>query len=593
MKPGIRSATGDQFRVRSALPDLSVFQDENLVRAANRGKAMRDYESGSPNHQVGERFLHEHLGLRIQLRGGLVQNKNGRIFQDGARDGNALSLSPAQARSPLANHGVVPLRQLHDEIVRQRGLRRSDDFLPGNIRQTVANVVPHGVVKQDVLLGDHGDLFAQRLDGHFPDVQFIDADGARGGLIKSRQQIHQRRFSGPARAYESNHFSAARAEINLLEHLSRIGVIRKAHVLKNDFLRKRRQRLRARLFALLFFAVEIGKYLRARSLRELKLLVHLADALQGHVGIKHGKKKRYKNSRRHQAVLDLIAGIQNEQRDNQGAQQIHHRSGCRRGANPAHILTQQPLRRMLEFGDFEIFHSEGLHDAVPADGLLQDLAQVSQSGLAIFRRAANLLSQFAHRHDDQRHQDGRALRHLPVEHDDDRQKYNQREAFLEQVGQVFRERDARSLHVVDRRGEQASGRIDLKKSNRLADDLGVHLIPQPGHRRLPHVLDLRHAQILGDAFRNIKKDYRKRKNSPHVVDAGRKKPVEIDGMAVRKSHQWQSRTNNGWVKNVVKSRPEHQRHDAVRQRRESRQHHAHRQPKGVRPHVTQQSLPLW
>src|SRR5258708_12471690 len=123
MKAGIRSATGNQFRVRSAVPNLSVFQDENLVRAANRGKPMRDYESGSPNHQVGERLLHEHLGLRIQLRGGLVQNKNGRIFQDGARDGDALSLSPAQARSPLTNHRVVPSRPLPDETLRPPAFR--------------------------------------------------------------------------------------------------------------------------------------------------------------------------------------------------------------------------------------------------------------------------------------------------------------------------------------------------------------------------------------------------------------------------------------------------------------------------------------
>ncbi len=285
-------------------------------------------------------------------------------------------------------------------------------------------------------------------------------------------------------------------------------------------------------------------------------------------------------------MLDLIAGIQNEQRDNQCSQQIHHRPGGHCSANPAHIFTQQPLRRKFELGDFEIFHSKSLHDAVPADGFLQDLAEVPKPGLAVFRGAANLLSQFAHRHDDQRHQDGRSQRHLPVQHHDDHQKYNQREAFLEEVGEIFRKRDARALHVVDRRGEQASRRIALKKANRLADDLSVYLIPQPGHRGLPNVLDLRHTQILGNAFRDIKKNHCQRENSPDIVDGRRKKPVEKDRMAVRKCHQRQGRTDNGWVQDVVKSRPEHQRHDPVRQRREGHQHHAHRQPKGVRPHVT-------
>src|SRR6202040_1309543 len=100
--------------------------------------------------------------------------------------------------------------------------------------------------------------------------------------------------------------------------------------------------------------------------------------------------------------------------------------------------------------------------------------------------------------------------------------------------------------------EQASRRIALKKANRLADDPGVNLIPQPGYRSLPHVLDLCHTQILGDALRDIKKEYRQRKNSPHMMDTGRKKAIEIDCITVRKCHQRQGRTDNGRVEDVVK-----------------------------------------
>ncbi len=293
----------------------------------------------------------------------------------------------------------------------------------------------------------------------------------------------------------------------MFQHLSRVGIIRKAHVFKNDFPRKRRQRLCAGLFALLLFPVEIGKYLHARSLRELKLLVHLADALQRHIRIKHGKKKGNKNSGGHQAMLDLIAGIQNEQRDNQGAQQIHDWPSGDRRANPAHIFAQQPLRRVFELEDFEVLHAEGLHDAVAAHGLLQDLAEVPKPALAVFRRAPNLLPQFSDRHNDQRYQNGCSKRHLPIEHDDDRHKHEQRETFLEEVSQVFRKSDARALHVVDRGGEQTARRIGLKETNRLANDLGVYLVPQPGDRSLSYVLNLRDAQILGDTFRDIKKNH--------------------------------------------------------------------------------------
>src|SRR5258708_27069846 len=124
--------------------------------------------------------------------------------------------------------------------------------------------------------------------------------------MKSRKQVDKSGFPGAAGPHESNHFTAARAKMNAFEHAGRIVFVGEAHVPKNNFARKRRKRLGARLLALLFFPVEISKHLRAGALRELKLLIHLADALQGHVGVEHGKKKGHKNSRRHGTVLYLI-----------------------------------------------------------------------------------------------------------------------------------------------------------------------------------------------------------------------------------------------------------------------------------------------
>ena len=66
--------------MRSTFAYFSVFQNENLVRAANGSETVGDDESSSTNHEVSERLLHEHFGLRVQLRRGLVENKNGRVF---------------------------------------------------------------------------------------------------------------------------------------------------------------------------------------------------------------------------------------------------------------------------------------------------------------------------------------------------------------------------------------------------------------------------------------------------------------------------------------------------------------------------------
>src|SRR5271155_192104 len=88
------AATGGVERgVRSALNDAPCFDDQNLVRAAYRGQAVGDDESGAPTHQVAQALLDERFGFGVEARSGLVENQDARVGQDGARDGDALALA--------------------------------------------------------------------------------------------------------------------------------------------------------------------------------------------------------------------------------------------------------------------------------------------------------------------------------------------------------------------------------------------------------------------------------------------------------------------------------------------------------------------
>ena len=82
---------------------------------------------------------------------------------------------------------MVFLREFIDEVVGQSGLGRVHNALTGNLAQTVTDVVPHRVVKQNIFLRDDGDLFAQGTDGDAGNVHSIDADHARGAFVKARQ----------------------------------------------------------------------------------------------------------------------------------------------------------------------------------------------------------------------------------------------------------------------------------------------------------------------------------------------------------------------------------------------------------------------
>src|SRR5690606_34700665 len=95
----------------------------------DRGKPVRYDEHRPPRHETLDRLLHETLGLGVQRGSCLVQNEYGRIQKEGSCYRQALPLATGKACPALAEHGVVALRQLVDELVCIGGARRGLDLL--------------------------------------------------------------------------------------------------------------------------------------------------------------------------------------------------------------------------------------------------------------------------------------------------------------------------------------------------------------------------------------------------------------------------------------------------------------------------------
>ena len=84
---------------------------------------MSNREHRTARNQPLERFLDLPLGLGVDAARRLVEDENPRIVQDRARDRDALALTARQCVPPLADHGVVALTELADEVVRVRRFR--------------------------------------------------------------------------------------------------------------------------------------------------------------------------------------------------------------------------------------------------------------------------------------------------------------------------------------------------------------------------------------------------------------------------------------------------------------------------------------
>src|SRR5690348_18178627 len=114
----------------------------------------------------------------------------------------------------------------------------------------------------------------------------------------------------------------------------------------------------------------------------LKLLVYAAHSLDRLVCLEQRIDECAEGAGGHHTMFDLFAGVEQNQREHHGAQNVHERPADDKRADPPHVFMQKPTGALAELGDLESFHAESLHHAISAQRLLQNLAQLAEMRLA-------------------------------------------------------------------------------------------------------------------------------------------------------------------------------------------------------------------
>ena len=107
IKLGIQAFLRQQFGVRAALDDLPAIHHQDQVGRQDGAQAVGDDDAGAPGHDALQRLLDQRLRFAVQVAGGFVQHQDARVFEDDARQGDALLLAAAQAVAALADDRVV------------------------------------------------------------------------------------------------------------------------------------------------------------------------------------------------------------------------------------------------------------------------------------------------------------------------------------------------------------------------------------------------------------------------------------------------------------------------------------------------------
>ena len=79
-----------KLSVGALLDDLSVIHDENLVGLLDGGQAVGNRDDRLAARKLRNGLLDEVLVFGVDARGRLIEDDNGRVLEDGPRDGRAL-----------------------------------------------------------------------------------------------------------------------------------------------------------------------------------------------------------------------------------------------------------------------------------------------------------------------------------------------------------------------------------------------------------------------------------------------------------------------------------------------------------------------
>lgn len=173
-------------RVEVAAPRLGVTEHVRVVAAGGEEPVVRAARDDAPPRSstttssaseivdgrwatmnvaslrhVGQSGADPRLGLDVDARGGIVEDEDARVHDEGAGDRQALALTAREREVAFADHRVVAVGQRGDELVRLAILAAALAPSPALAWTPGADVLGDGGREEEGVLGDDTDVAAQ------------------------------------------------------------------------------------------------------------------------------------------------------------------------------------------------------------------------------------------------------------------------------------------------------------------------------------------------------------------------------------------------------------------------------------------------
>src|ERR1022692_967512 len=328
-----------------------------------------------------------------------------------------------------------------------------------------------------------------------------------------------------------------------------------------------------RLFADIIFDVhELEDFTRCPQ-GLLEVVVELGELADWVVQAEDGRNEGYENSRGHVAVLDLFAAQAQQERNSNGAKNIHQRRTDRGRGHGTQVGAEQAARRSAKAGNLPLLAVEGLYDAVAGNGLVQDVLDLGKLVLSMPGSAADTgadLARGINDHGNEQQQHPRQVSAQNHNHGGYRQKS---EKLLQKLGQHRGHGVLHPLDVVDDGRKQGSGRVLGEKCCGAAQDCVVKIVAKVSDHAEAGMVHQIRARVVENSLQYGGADQGDRDHVPCIREMRRHQLLQINRMVRnRNGKQLNIFRSGGRIQHAVKDRANQQELERV-----ERSHRSHQQ----------------
>ncbi len=200
----VRAAEAHELRVPAGLHHAPGLEGENPVGADHAREPVREDQGRPAFHEPVERFLDHRLTLGIHRGERFVQDEDGGIAQEGARDRDPLALAAGEPDAALAHDRLVALRQPRDELLRIGGAGGRRELGRRGARLAHTEVLRDRAVEEIGVLAHHRDEAAELIEGEVAQVVAADHDAPPLRVVEAEEEPGDGGLARAARPHDAD-----------------------------------------------------------------------------------------------------------------------------------------------------------------------------------------------------------------------------------------------------------------------------------------------------------------------------------------------------------------------------------------------------